>query len=190
MDQTTWSMPQAVAATAVLLAALVAPAGGTAAGTEAGMSHPAVRDLKLENASPSIEDLVRRLLAALGANDREALHRLRVTDREYIDVILAGNVKPGEPLRQWPENVNRFFWNMLNDKSAAYEVHLLQTHGGRRYALESITWDKGTQQYAIYTAYKQIRLDLEGDDGKPAHLETGSIAEVNGQFKFVSFVRD
>jgi hypothetical protein len=145
---------------------------------------------KLQNSAPSIEVLVERFLAAIAAQDRQALHHLRVTEAEYLETILPGNVPKGQALRDWPADVKRFYWNLLNDKSAVYEAHLLTVFGGRRYRAKSMAYDKGTQEYATYNAYKQLRLELEDSEGTSMRLATGSIAEVNGKFKFISFVRD
>ena len=47
-------------------------------------------------------------------------------------------------------------------------------------------WD----QYATYAAYKQLRLKLQKPESSIVELRTGSVAEIDGQFKFVSYIRD
>ena len=145
---------------------------------------------KLDHAAQSIETLVEQFLSALAAKDRAALHQLRLTESEYLETILPGTVAVGAEQRKWPKDVNKFWWDQMNDKSTFYEGFLLQKFGGRKYRVKSMEYDKGTQQYATYSAFKQLRLALEDGDGKPVELGTGSIAEVDGQYKFISFIRD
>jgi hypothetical protein len=145
---------------------------------------------KLANAAPSVDALIDRFLGALATKDRAALHRLRVTEREYRDTILAGTVEKGQPLRAWPDDVTSHFWGTIEDKSRAYEDYLLNVYGGRRFRVKSVSWDKGVAEYATYTGWKQLRLELEDEAGAAVRLATGSVAEVDGQYKFVSFIRD
>jgi hypothetical protein len=145
---------------------------------------------KLDHAAPSIETLIDQFLNALAAKDRAALHQLRVTESEYLDTILPGTVAVGAEQRKWPENVSKFYWAQMNDKSTFYEGFLLQKFGGRKYRFKSVQYEKGTQQYATYSAFKQMRLALEDGDGAPVELATGSVAEVDGHYKFISFIRD
>ena len=143
-----------------------------------------------DHAAPSIETLIDQFLSALAAKDRAALHQLRVTESEYLETILPGTVAVGAEQRKWPEEVTKFYWAQMNDKSSFYEGFLLQKFGGRKYRFKSVKYEKGTQQYATYSAFKQMRLALEDGDGTPIELATGSIAEVDGQYKFISFIRD
>jgi hypothetical protein len=85
----------------------------------------------LRDAPASREALIARFLAALAARDREALHRLRVDEDEYVEIILPGSVPPGTPLRVWPDDVRRYFWREFNTKSLYAETHLLEGFGGR-----------------------------------------------------------
>jgi hypothetical protein len=78
----------------------------------------------------------------------------------------------------------------LNAKSFHYESKLLAEFGGHAYDVTGVEYADGTQAYATYTAYKQLRLTLRRDDGREMELETGSIAEIGGRFKFVSYIRD
>ena len=145
---------------------------------------------KLADAAPSVDALIDRFLGALATKNRAALHRLRVTEREYRDTILAGTVEKGEALRAWPDDVTSYFWGAIEDKSRAYEDYLLNMYGGRRFRVKSVSWDKGVKEYATYKGYKQLRLELEDEAGAAVRLATGSVAEVDGQYKFVSFIRD
>jgi hypothetical protein len=144
----------------------------------------------LEHAASSPGELIDRLLAALEDRDLEAMRRLRVTEAEYKRIILPRTMRP---------EVADFAWGTLNTKSLYYERHLLEQLGGRRYRAGEPFFDKGTKEYAGYRALRQIRVGLTpvGEDANdaataadPKRLETGSIADVGGRYKFISFVRD
>jgi len=141
-------------------------------------------------AAPSPARLIDELLRALGRKDRDALRRLRLTESEYREIVLPGNVDVGQPLRTYPAEVSEFAWRQLDTKSAYYEDFLVRQFGGRSFKVKAIEYEKGTQQYATYRAHKQLRLTLEDGDGAEVELRTGSVAEIAGQFKFVSFIRD
>lgn len=173
----------------MLAAALAAALGAPAA---AGTKEPVAPrpTYQLADAAPSIDELIDRFLRALAAEDGEALHRLRATEKEYTEYFLPGNVEPGEPFRQWPAEVNRFYWGLLEDKSRAFEGWLMRTFGGRRFKVKSVSYEKGTKEWAGFKAYRQLRLRLEEESGATDSLGTGTIAEVGGQYKFISFISD
>lgn len=146
---------------------------------------------RLDNPSQSAEALVRRFLEALDKKDSGALRGLRTTESEYKKIILPGTVAPGSPRRHYPDDVTEYFWSSLNTKSAYYEQYLLNTAGGHGPCkVKSISYHKGTKKYADYTAYKQLRLVVEDGSGQERDIWTGSIAEIEGQYKFISFIRD
>lgn len=178
-------MVRIAALVVVLLALVMAPRPDS--GTADAAKRP---PRKLENAAPSREALIERFLESLRTKDEGALHALRVTEPEYVALILAGSVEPGQPLRQWPADANRYFWSGFDLKSRYYERYLIGEYGGRAYRIKSVDFDKGTKAYATYEAYRQLRLVLEDEAGKDVSLATGSIADVGGQWKFISFIRD
>lgn len=149
----------------------------------------AERSRTLEYAASSKEELAQRLLDALEKKDLQALRRLRVTESEYKDVILAGSVEPGQPLRDYPPEVADYAWKTLNTKSLYYERYLLAQVGGKEFEYRDMSFAKGVADYATYKAYRQLRLAVL-ENGSPGELATGSIAEVDGQYKFISYIRD
>lgn len=144
----------------------------------------------LRGGASSRDELIDRFLQALREKDRDALRRLRLSESEYRDIVLPGHVAVGEPLRKYPEDVSQFAWRLLNTKSFYYEALLLGDFGGHTYEIQGMEYEEGTQSYATYTAYKQLRLQLQRDDGAEVELRTGSVADIAGQFKFVSYIRD
>jgi hypothetical protein len=151
---------------------------------------PALTRRPLHDGASSVEELVSHFLDALREKDAKALRALRVDRDEYVDVILRGNVPPGAPLRDWPKEVNDYWWGVLHTKSVYFEANILAGFGGHRYRLKQLGFVKGTKQYATYTAHKQLELTVEDETGSEQTIRTGSIAEVNGRYKFISFIRD
>lgn len=144
----------------------------------------------LRDGFSSADALIDGLLQALHDQNRDALQRLRLTESEYRKIVLPGHVAVGETLRRYPEETSTYAWTTLNAKSFHYESKLLAEFGGRTYDVTGVEYAEGTQAYATYTAHKQLRLKLRRDDGREMELETGSIAEIGGRFKFVSYIRD
>jgi hypothetical protein len=176
-------------ATATLLIAGMLLAA-TAAGGSATAPPADKSKLLLTDGAPSIDDLLQRFLDALAKNDWQAMRKLRVTEYEYRYIIMPGAVPDGQPQRTYPTDVSEYFWDTLNTKSAYSEDHLLKSFGGHTYKLKDVTFAKGTRKYATYSGFAQARLRVEDGDGKQEELAIGSIAEVDGQYKFISFIRD
>jgi len=143
----------------------------------------------LGDAASSREELAQWLLDALEKKDLQTLRRLRVTESEYKDVILPGSVEVGQALRNYPPDVADYAWKTLNTKSLYYERYLLAQVGGKHFEFKDMTFAKGVADYATYRAHRQLRLAVL-EDGSPGELATGSIAEVGGRYKFISYIRD
>jgi hypothetical protein len=145
----------------------------------------------LEDAEPSAEQLIDQFLGALARKDPDALHRLRVTETEYREILMPTSVPEGQPLRQPSKEFADLAWGLIDEKSRYYEQSLLAQYGGRQLRLATVSYDKGDAKFAGYTARRQLRLALEDViSGERVEIATGSIAEVAGRYKFVSFIRD
>jgi hypothetical protein len=143
-----------------------------------------------DGSARSADELVSRLLDALATRDEVALHRLRVTRDEYLNVIVPQTVEPGRPPRQVSERPKEFFWEVLDLKSRLYASRLLQDFGGRRYIHHDLRFSRPTRQYAGYDAYGEVRLALADEDGAERELRAGWIAAVGERFKFLGFNSD
>jgi hypothetical protein len=151
-------------------------------------SLPPSAPAPLAHAAASVDALIDRFLAALATKDKAAIEQLRVSEAEYRDVILPGSVPPGQPPKIYPEPTSRYFWNLLNTKSQYSLNSVIAGAGGHTLLRKETRYQKGVQEYAWYRAYKHPELTLVDEQGQEIQLSTGSIAEVNGQYKFISFV--
>jgi hypothetical protein len=181
----------AVAAT-ILLALLVQLARTEPGVAIATSSTGGIRSAtyRLVDSAPSIEILLQRVLDALAASDAKALRRLRVTEVEYREFIIPGSVKEGEQPTVLGVEDSTFYWQMLNTKSVYKEAALLKGFGGRTWTLKAVEYAKGHAQYAWYDAYRTTVLTVVDDAGEENELVLGSIAHVDGQYKFVGLNGD
>jgi len=138
--------------------------------------------------APSIDALIDQFLAAVERKDLESMHRLRVTKDEYLAIIVPGTVEKEQPPRQVSEEPSQFFW-ALNDRKSRYAAEaIVERFGGRRVTAHTLRFSRGTTEYLWYTARGQVRLALTlADDPNVAELRTGTIAEVDGRYKFLAF---
>ena len=144
----------------------------------------------MADGEPSIESLLEKFRQALATNDKALLRRLRVTEGEYRTLIIPGSVDPGTLPTQYNEQATQYFWGILNGKSIYVEANLLHDFGGKDFTIESVEYRKGVKKYRDYTAYKQLTLMVKHPGEEPERMRIGSIAEVDGQYKFISYVRD
>ncbi len=172
---------------------LLIPAGVIAAGgpdARGGIVTAAIGSGTLEGGARSQRALIAEFLQALRSRDGHALRRLRVTEAEYRNIIIPGNVPPGQPPRVMAAAWTDYAWANLNDRSTVHEQRLLADYGGKTLMLEDAGFENGEQEYAGYTAHRQLRLKVRDASGTAREVRTGSIAEVAGKFKFISFIRD
>lgn len=170
----------AIAAATVLLGVAVAGEADQKVDTP-------VPQVRLTDATSSPQELIDAFLHALETKNLDGLHRLRVTEAEFKDIILPGFVPPGEQPRTYPDYYTDYAWQRIDSRCYYYERFLLAQFGGHHYTVKDARYAKGTREYATYRTLKQLRLTLDAD-GKEVHLGTGSIVEVSGRYKFASFV--
>ena len=154
--------------------------------TEAKATPP----VRLEHAAPSIDKLIEEFVGAINDKDKGRLRELRVSQDEYVGLILPGSVEPGARRPHYNQEEIEYLWGILNGKSVYAEANLIASFGGHNATVTEKEFRKGVTKYADYTAYKQVILTLKDDKGTEATMRIGSIAEVDGQFKFISYVRD
>ena len=143
---------------------------------------------QLVNGAPSIEALLDRVLDALAKSDAKALNDLRVTEQEYRGFVLPGSVAEGEPPKAFTDEASKFAWDMLNTKSLYAADAVVSHFGGKRYAIKDVRYAKGQRRYAWYASYTTTILTLEDEAGGIHELTLGSIAQIDGQYKFVGLL--
>lgn len=141
--------------------------------------------LRLNDGAASVDALLDELLQALAAKDEAALHRLRVTEAEYRELIVPGTVEEGKPLRRVSAQTATFFWRLLDAKNRDLGRIMLQEFGGQPLERRGLTYTHGVKKYGGYTAYGQVRLQVANQQGREMELRTGTIAEVDGRYKFI-----
>src|SRR5262249_46179223 len=145
----------------------------------------------LTQAEASIGDLMDKFRHALETKDKQLLRALRVTQDEYLGIIMPGSVEEGQPRGAYSEQAQKYFWGILNGKSIYDEANLLYVYGGKPLKVTAVEYRKGIHRYRDYTAYKQLTVTVDDGSGNPPErMRIGSIAEINGQYKFISYVRD
>lgn len=173
------------------LVLVTGPARGEAADAQASTPPAAVErpaHFALVDASPSIDALIDRLIHALANKDADAVNRLRLTETEYRTFLLPGSGDPGQPGRVYDDVSSNFAWQKMNTNSIYALGGIMRDYGGHTFKVKEVTYLKGRKEYAWYTAYKTVGLKLEDETGKEGELVLGSIAEIGGQFKFVSLL--
>ena len=166
----------------------VCAAAAALVGTPSVAMTPHALGIELTEAATSQTELIEHLLATLSARDLDALHALRATESEW-KTMFEWEVPIGARPRVVRADVQELAWRLLDTKSLYYERYLMQQFGGRRWDVKAVAFKKGTEEWAGYRIHRQLRLDLVGD-GNEVELATGSIVEIDGRFKFASFVRD
>ncbi len=142
----------------------------------------------LADAAPSVDALIDRFLDALQRKDVAALRRLRVTESEYRTFFLPGSVEPGKPPRVYDDDYSKYAWDMINTNSTYAANQIIANYGGHTLKVKERKFLKGEQAYAWYRAFKVLDLALEDEVGQERELTLGSIADVDGQFKFMGLL--
>lgn len=174
----------------VVGAAAFAVLSGTAVNGSLTAPHGAAVHPPLSGGASSVDELLREFVAALEAKDGKALEALRVDETEYRKIIMPGSVKPGQPPQKLSAAADQYFWESLDTKSLYGGRALLAGYGGRQYRVTGVKWRKGIGEYAWFRCYDRLELTMVDDTGEEHVLETGSVADVDGRFKFISFIRD
>jgi len=146
--------------------------------------------LRFEGGAASVAELVQEFIEVLEANDPDGLQRLRVTEREYRELVVPGNVRKGEPAQVLSTEASEYFWQLMDQKSRHFQELLLLRFGGETYAINTVEFEKGHKEYAGHQAWRRLALVVTDERGNERLIRTGSIIERDDRFKFVSFIRD
>lgn len=138
----------------------------------------------LTSGSNSREALVRRFIKALVKNDSSDLRAMRLTAREFADLVYPESPYTRPPYRQSPALV----WNQIQNPSASGLTRLLRRLGGQPLAYVDHSCDRKPERQGdnrIWTGCTVGLMDTSSDTIR--HRLFGSIIERDGRFKFVSY---
>jgi len=147
--------------------------------------------LSFSGGESSVDDLVAKMFEALEKKDLEALEILRVSKDEYQQIVAPGGFKPGAKPKIYSPEVQKYFWDDLNYKSQLYAKNLVRDFGGRTFSSRKVRFSRPSpQKYGWYQVYGELRVDLENPPSMPEELQTGTIVEFQGRYKFIAFMYD
>jgi hypothetical protein len=140
----------------------------------------------LVHARSSLDEVALAALAALERKDAAALQDLRITKREYVELLF-----PEFPMARDPRNTvtPEFAWFLLDSKSRSGLNEALQDHGGQRLELLEVIVSEGIEEYDSFRLHKKVKLRVgspEKDEEAVIRL-FGSVVELDGQFKILSY---
>ncbi len=132
----------------------------------------------------SPRELAEMVLLGLREKDEELLDSLRVTEREYQEVLFpefpaaAGNAPP------------EFHWFLTNTHSRAGIESALGNWGGKDFELVDVVVTQETQDYRTFRILNKVELKVKDRKGGPEIRQLrifGSMVELKGRYKILSF---
>ncbi|MEW6130175.1 MAG: hypothetical protein AB1757_24275 [Acidobacteriota bacterium] len=140
----------------------------------------------LANAETSPEALCRNLLNALARQDLEALKAMRITKDEFCNYLF-----PELPSSRLPNVTCDFVWQQATLKSDGGFYKMYPQHQGKKYAFVALRFAKGQDTYSTYRIHKASLITVRDETGKQQELRLfGSLLEMDGKYKLISFVMD
>jgi hypothetical protein len=158
------------------------PASPKVTGTHAAETGRPAPARPLQHPSRSVDELMTKMLAALEARDLPGLEQLRVTEAEHTELL-------------WPEfpakdhNVQpNFAWDMLNSRSHIGAGRAIGDYGGQELILVGVEFIRDTERYPSFVLHRGTLVHARTQTGDRIDLPfLGSVLELDGQFKFLSF---
>ena len=141
----------------------------------------------LSDSADSPEQLAAAVLEALASRDRDALLRLAVDETEF-----RGEVWPELPASRPERNLPfGYVWTDLKTKSDAGLDRVLAEHGGLRYQLQQLRFNRPSTKYDSFLIHREAMVDVRAPDGTALTLQLfGSVIQKGGRFKVFSYVVD
>lgn len=136
----------------------------------------------LSDAYRSREALARAVLRAIADNDRDALHALRVTRDEHLELLW-------DELPESRDTPFEFAWNLNQANSRKGLRNALARYGGTEFELAAIEFTEPPEVYDTFTLHFGTRLVVrrvrDGREGELPILDV--ILERNGRWKLMNF---
>jgi len=139
----------------------------------------------LANARTSPEALAEAALAAVTANDEEALSALMITRDEYETLL-------------WPSLPDRnqmpfdFVWSLTGPRSRKARREVLGEYGGLPLELVGVDLGEDIEEYEEFVLYREARMTVRRtDNGREGTFPLMDVLVVmDGGWKFLNFVED
>lgn len=127
-----------------------------------------------------------RLIEATSRDDVAALKDLRITKEEFCEYVW-----PELPGSKIPNVSCDFAWDQATLKSLGGLTRVLDQHRGHRYEFIGLRPSGQPERYASIVVHKAPTVSLRDETGEVREFRvSGSILEMDGQFKLFSFVVD
>lgn len=142
----------------------------------------AAQERPLVAAAGSADELARRFLAAVRANDLDAVLELAITREEFDRYVWP---ELPAPTRGLPAD---FVWDTAYNRGQAKIHGAMAALGGRQLTLKELTFTGEIEEYPTFRLYRDSLLHLVDENGKLQVIRLfGSVIELDGQFKIYSF---
>ena len=139
----------------------------------------------LTNSCASVEDVGKKILEALHSKDMTSLEALAITEEEYRMYLWPHS--PVYGIKEWQDHYD-FVWKQHQTRSTYSLRQTLSKYGGKKFSLVRVLFSGETTDHSIYHAHRDTRLIVINDEGKEMELKLfGSIMEMDGQFKIISY---
>jgi len=132
-----------------------------------------------------LEELVHKVLDALGRQDEGTLSSLALTEEEYRRYIWPA--LPLSKIEQWQKQY-AFVWGQVSARSSHGLAMVLQKYGGQQFEYRNLRIVGGTAPYAECIVHKDVRITVKDSSGREQEVKLfGSLVEIKDQFKIMSF---
>ena len=139
---------------------------------------------KLSGASASREELVRRFVRALAANDTNDLKAMAFHGREFADLYYPESPYARPPYHQPPA----LAWSMIQNPSTSGLTKLIHNLGGKPMTYVGHKCDPKVLHEGRNTRYAGCLITVVEGKGPPVNRRYfGSIVERDGKYKFLSY---
>lgn len=140
----------------------------------------------LSGGASSERALVEAFLKATSARDSLALSRLLLTRGEYAWLYYPAHAYSRPPYELDPGS----FWTLIQGNSGKGFTRVLREYGGRQLGYVTHACKPSDAVQAPVREWNQCEVGLTVDSGQTVKRIFGSIVEIGGRYKFVSYAND
>ena len=137
-----------------------------------------------ENWMNSTRELGEMVLLALREKNGELLDSLRVTEKEYKEILF-----PEFPVAAGNNSSPDFHWFLLDQSSRGGIENVLGSWGGEDFELVDVVVTKGIQNYRTYRILSKVELKVKARNATEIRQLRifGSVVERDGKYKILSY---